>query len=112
MIKGNKDFARTRIAKEVILEIEKLLEQGLAYRKINKMTGVSLTTISRIKNGTYVKEAPKWKIEDEEEFKELQVKYENIKKENEMLKDTIGMLESKLIQKNKGSFLSKIGIGK
>ncbi|MGL5803606.1 MAG: Trp family transcriptional regulator [Cetobacterium sp.] len=50
---NGKDVIRYKLTKEVIQEVEKLLEEKLSYRQIRNKTGVNICTISQIKNNKY-----------------------------------------------------------
>ena len=61
MLGENKDIIRYTLAKKSIEEVEKLLKEGLSYRKIRDKTGVNICSISQIKNKKYkFKEEESW----------------------------------------------------
>lgn len=65
------EYTRTRLAVKTVEEVEKLLKDGYSYSQIRKLTGVSKGSISKIKNGTYKKLDPEYKVEENEKYQKV-----------------------------------------
>lgn len=87
------EFTRTKLSVEVVEKVENYLNDGYSYSKINSLTGVSKSTISKIKNGTYVKGVQEFKIENEEKYKKLAKAYKQYKKAYEEQKKELDQLK-------------------
>lgn len=73
------EFTRTRLSIEVVEKVEEYLHMGYSYSQINKLTGVSKASISKIKNGTYKKVDPIYRIENDVKYIELLQAYKYYK---------------------------------
>lgn len=65
------EYTRPRLALKTVEEVERLLSNGYTYSQINKLTGVSKASISKIKNGTYKKLDPEYKVEENQQYQKL-----------------------------------------
>lgn len=72
------------IPNDKIMEIKELLNGGFTFREIKNKTGISLGTISKVKNGL-IEPNRKESIFNDEEFSKLKLDNEFLKNENQRL---------------------------
>lgn len=81
------------ITEDEVEKIKELLEVGLSYRAIQLETGISIATISRIKNNRF--SIGRTYIEVVNELNKLEKENSFLKEENKELKEKIEILEEK-----------------